>query len=179
MAKMFYTWDEVKHKLRTRDDKVVKELIQDGILREFRDGEKIMVKRDELDKYLRERDEAKNKDILAANPEKEKLGECLLDLSKEKEEIGAQLLEEVDYENISGTEMIDRLDDKLRSRRILINEDGTTDGPYNPFGLPSPTPLKPEPVTQIQLTIETNSLLTEQNLLLQQLIKTILLGQGS
>ena len=49
MAKMFYSLEEVQEKLRLSAD-VVKQLVRDGKLREFRDGAKVMFKVDEVDK---------------------------------------------------------------------------------------------------------------------------------
>ena len=48
MAKLFYTFEEVQEKLgRSSDD--VKQLVSEGLLREFRDGNKKMFKVDEVD----------------------------------------------------------------------------------------------------------------------------------
>ncbi len=48
MAKMFYTKEEVLEKLGKTEDQV-KEMVLDGKLREFRDGNKLMFKVDEVD----------------------------------------------------------------------------------------------------------------------------------
>ncbi len=48
MAKMFYTMDEVQDKLGSSSDEI-KKMVQDGSLREFRDGAKVMFKVDEVD----------------------------------------------------------------------------------------------------------------------------------
>ena len=48
MAKMFYSMEEVQEKLVCTEDKI-KEYVKDGMLREFRDGMKILFKVDEVD----------------------------------------------------------------------------------------------------------------------------------
>ena len=50
MAKMFYTFEEVQEKLGVTEDQL-KQLIQNGKLREFRDGAKVMFKVDEVDDF--------------------------------------------------------------------------------------------------------------------------------
>ena len=51
MAKMFYSFEEVQEKLALNADQI-KHLIDDGKLREFRDGAKIMFKVDEVDQLF-------------------------------------------------------------------------------------------------------------------------------
>lgn len=48
MAKMFYSMEEVQEKLHCTDEKI-KEYVKEGMLREFRDGMKILFKVDEVD----------------------------------------------------------------------------------------------------------------------------------
>ncbi|MCF7959058.1 MAG: hypothetical protein K9M57_11480 [Phycisphaerae bacterium] len=48
MAKMFYSTEEVQKKLGRSADEI-KKMVQDGLLREFRDGAKVMFKIDEVD----------------------------------------------------------------------------------------------------------------------------------
>ncbi|MCG8539306.1 MAG: helix-turn-helix domain-containing protein, partial [Clostridia bacterium] len=48
MAKMFYSTDEVQEKLGCTEDQI-KDYVQNGQLREFRDGSKILFKVDEVD----------------------------------------------------------------------------------------------------------------------------------
>jgi hypothetical protein len=50
MAKMFYTFEEVREKLGVTEDQL-KQLVQGGKLREFRDGAKVMFKVDEVDDF--------------------------------------------------------------------------------------------------------------------------------
>ena len=50
MAKMFYTFEEVREKLGVTEDQL-KQLVQTGKLREFRDGAKVMFKVDEVDDF--------------------------------------------------------------------------------------------------------------------------------
>lgn len=50
MAKMFYTSEEVREKLGVTEDQL-KQLVQSGKLREFRDGAKVMFKVDEVDNF--------------------------------------------------------------------------------------------------------------------------------
>ena len=63
MAKMFYTEAETKYKLKTIDDNVFKSLVQEGELREFRDGKKILFKMDEVDDLIEKRENAKNETV--------------------------------------------------------------------------------------------------------------------
>jgi hypothetical protein len=53
MAKMFYSQEEVQEKLG-RDAGSIKQLVSEGKLREFRDGNKIMYKVDEVDELISE-----------------------------------------------------------------------------------------------------------------------------
>ncbi len=53
MAKMFYSLDETTAKLNVAADKL-KELVEQGKLREFRDGAKVMYKVDQVDLLLRD-----------------------------------------------------------------------------------------------------------------------------
>ncbi len=48
MAKMFYSMEEVQEKLNCTEDKI-KDFVKEGMLREFRDGMKILFKVDEVD----------------------------------------------------------------------------------------------------------------------------------
>ena len=50
MAKMFYAFEEVREKLGVTEDQL-KQLVQGGKLREFRDGAKVMFKVDEVDNF--------------------------------------------------------------------------------------------------------------------------------
>ena len=51
MAKMFYNTEEVQEKLGCSADEI-KDLVQQGRLREFRDGAKIMFRVSEVDKLV-------------------------------------------------------------------------------------------------------------------------------
>jgi hypothetical protein len=51
MAKMFYTMEEAREKLGRNEDEV-KQLVKDGLLREFRDGARIMFKVDDVDNLV-------------------------------------------------------------------------------------------------------------------------------
>jgi len=51
MAKMFYTMEEAQEKLK-RSEGDIKQLVKDGLLREFRDGARIMFKVEEVDNLI-------------------------------------------------------------------------------------------------------------------------------
>ena len=178
MAKTFCTFDETKYKLNTIDDSVVKELVQDGDLREFRDGSKIIFKRDEVDDFIRERDKAVDQVVWDANSDNKIPNEIPLG----EPQHGAELLKEVcpkpfKEKYLSGKKMRDALEADCPSteRRISINADGTITNPPLSFDKPpaSFSPPKSEPVVSSELYNRLNALMEEQNQLLRKLISSV------